>query len=232
MRPFDPLFILEALAKLFPFLGVTLSILFGTVFIGTLLGAALAIAKIKKKKGLKQLAEVYTLVLRCTPPIVLLFLVYYGLPELIENTFGTNINHINKGIFVIIALSLLFAATMSEVIRTSYEAIEKGQYEAAASVGMSEFQIFRRIMLPQCVVIMLPNFGNSLIALMKEGALAYSIGFIDLMGKGQLLIGTNYGAYALETYLALAVIYWGLTLIIEKILTLCETRLFQWKRSI
>ena len=231
MRPFQPSFILEALANLIPYLGVTLAILLATVLIGSLLGAVLASAKIKKKRGFKQLAEVYTLVLRCTPPIVLLFIVYYGLPEFIERTLGVNINHINKGIYVVIALTLLFAATISEVMRTSYESIDKGQYEAAASIGMSEFQIFRRIMLPQCIVIMFPNFGNALISLMKEGALAYSIGLIDVMGKGQLIIGNHYGANALETYLALAILYWSMTLIIERIFALCETRLLKGKQG-
>ena len=102
MRPFKPIFIFEALINLIPYLGVTLSIMFGTVFFGSLFGAAIASAKIKKKKGLKQLAEVYTLVLRCTPPIVLLFIVFYGLPEFMNNSFGININNINKGIFVTI----------------------------------------------------------------------------------------------------------------------------------
>lgn len=229
MRPFKPVFIFEAFIDLIPYLGVTLCIMFGTVLIGSLFGVVLASAKIKKKKVLKQLAEVYTLVLRCTPPIVLLFIVFYGLPELLENSLGININNINKGIFVTIALTLLFAATISEVMRTAYESIERGQYEAAASIGMTEFQIFRRIMLPQCIVVIIPNFGNSFVGLMKEGALAYTIGFIDLMGKGQLIIGNHYGAYALETYIALALIYWGMTVFIEKVFALCEAELSKGK---
>lgn len=230
MRPFKPIFIFEALINLMPYLGVTLSIMFRTVFFGSFFGAAIASAKIKKKRGLKHLAEVYTLVLRCTPPIVLLFIVFYGLPEFMNNSFGININNINKGIFVTITLTLLFTATISEVMRTAYESIDRGQYEAGASVGMTELQIFRRIMLPQCIVVMLPNFCNSLVSLMKEGALAYTIGFIDLMGKGQLIIGNHYGAYALETYIALALIYWGMTILIEKIFNLCEARLSRGKK--
>lgn len=230
MRPFKPIFILESLKNLIPYLGVTLFIMLGTVLLGSIFGAALACAKIKKLRGLKQLAEVYTLVLRCTPPIVLLFIVFYGLPELIKHTIGFDINNINKGIFVTITLTLLFAATISEVMRTAYESIDRGQYEAAASVGLSEFQIFYRIMLPQCIVVMLPNFGNSLVGLMKEGALAYTIGFIDLMGKGQLIIGNHYGAYAIETYIALALIYWGMTIVIEKVFAVCEIQLSKGKK--
>jgi L-cystine transport system permease protein len=72
-------------------------------------------------------------------------------------------------------------------------------------------------MIPQGLVIALPNLGNSLISLFKEGSLAFTIGLIDMMGAGNLIISRNYGAYSLETYLALAVIYWALTLIIEQI---------------
>ena len=70
----------------------------------------------------------------------------------------------------------------------------------------------------------LPNLGNSLIALLKEGSLAFTIGLIDVMGSGNLIISRNYGAYALETYIALAIVYWGLTLIIERTFCYLEKR--------
>lgn len=230
MRPFEPKFIWKAFGELIPYLGVTLSIMLVTVLLGSVLGAVLAIAKVGRNKLLKRMAEVYTLVLRCTPPIVLLFIVFYGLPELLSNTLGVNINNISKGFFVTITFTLLFAATISEVMRSAYESIDRGQYEAGASIGMTQFQIFRRIILPQCIAVMLPNFGNSLVSLMKEGALAYTIGFIDVMGKGQLIIGNHYGAYALETYIALALIYWGMTIVIEKGFRQWEMLLSKGKR--
>ncbi|GAA3334395.1 hypothetical protein GCM10020331_102180 [Ectobacillus funiculus] len=100
---------------------------------------------------------------------MLLFIVYYGLPQLL-NGLGLNLNEIYKGIFVIITLSLLFAAAMAEVMRSAYESLDKGQYEAGVSIGLSGMQTFIRIILPQCFVIALPNLGNALIALffMKE----------------------------------------------------------------
>ncbi len=231
MRPFKPEFIIEALEKLMPYLGVTISIILQTLLFGTLFGALLASAKIKKKRGLKQFADFYTWILRCTPSIVLLFIVFYSLPVLLKNHTGINVNNIDKGIFVTITFSLLFAATISELLRTAYESIDKGQYEAAASIGMTEFQIFRRIMLPQCIVIALPNYGNSVVNIMKEGALAYTIGFVDVMGKGNLIIGRYYGAYSLETYLAIAIIYWSMTIIIQKTFSLIEIQLSKRKKN-
>lgn len=186
------------------------SVLFGTIF-----GLLLAVAKIGGHKFLRRLANGYTTILRCTPSIVLLFLVYYGVPA-IGNNFGIDLNNIDKAIFVVVAFTLQFAAIMSEVIRSAYQSINKGQYEAGVSVGLSPFQTYRRIIFPQALVIALPNFGNGLIALLQEGALAYTIGLIDVVGKAELIIASNYNTHALEIFLALAVIYWILSILIEQ----------------
>ncbi len=231
MRPFKPIFILEVIPVLLPYLSVTIFIMIGTVFLGGIFGFILAKAKVQKRKIPKLLADAYIGILRCTPSIVLLFIIFYGLPELLEAAFGWNINDYHKGIFVIITFTLIFAATMAEVMRTAYESIDKGQYEAAVSVGLTELQAFYRILLPQCIVVALPNFSNSLIGLMKEGTLAYTIGLIDIMGKGQLVIGNHYGSYALETYIALAIVYWGMTIIIEKFFARIERKLSKGKKN-
>ena len=73
-----------------------------------------------------------------------------------------------------------------------------------------------QVTLPQAAVIALPNFGNAVINLLKEGALAYTIGLIDLIGKGNLIIAQNFGAYGLEIYLACMLVYWVMTLAIEQ----------------
>jgi L-cystine transport system permease protein len=161
---------------------------------------------------------------------VLLFIVYYGIPELAEAVFGVDINGVYRGIFVIIALSLLYGATMSEMMRSAYESVDKGQREAALSAGLTEKAAFLRVILPQAAVAALPNFGNSLINLMKEGALAYTIGLVDMMGEGMLIIARNYGSYGLETYIALALVYWALTAAIERAFLTLEKRLSRGKR--
>lgn len=232
MRPFNPWFIVEVISDLLPFLPVTLLLTLGSVILGSLLGLILARAKIRRHKIPKMLANWYIASLRCTPPIVLLFIVFYGLPELLIGLFGIDINAIYKGTFVLITFTLLFASTMAEVIRTAYDAIDKGQREAAVSIGMSELQAFYRIVLPQAIVVALPNFGNSFINLMKDGSLAYTVGLIDLMGQGTLIISRNYGNYALETYIALAIIYWILTIVLENSVYLLEKYLSKGKKSV
>lgn len=230
MRPFHPQYIFEALPQLILYLPVTAAIVIGTVFFGSLLGILLAAGRIRRGRVGRVFANMYIYVIRCVPSIVLLFLVYYGLPEFL-NVFGVNINDAGKGFFVITTFSLLFSASMAEVFRSAYEAVDRGQREAAVSIGLTEFQAFYRIVLPQCVRVAIPNFTNALVNLMKEGSLAYTIGLIDIMGKGQLMIGQNHGSYSLEIYLALFFLYWGLTILVEKGAGVWERRLSPVKQE-
>jgi L-cystine transport system permease protein len=163
--------------------------------------------------------------MRCTPSIVLLFIVFYGLPKLTEELFDYNINDMNRAVFAIITFVLLFGAYISEVFRAAYKAVPHGQYEAAVSIGISPVKSFFHIMLPQAAMIALPNFGNSVINLLKEGALAYTIGLIDLIGRGNLIIAQNFGAYGIEVYLACMIIYWLMTLALEQCFYYAEKRL-------
>ncbi len=229
---FDLTYIWSALPALVPYLWVTLYIVAFSVIGGTLLGVLLAAAKLSSNKFLQFLANGYTTIMRCTPSIVLLFLVYYGIPAFSDALFGLNLQNISTGVFVVITFSLQFAAMMSEVVRSAYLAIDNGQYEAAVSVGLTPFQAYRRIIFPQALVIALPNFGNGLISVLQEGALAYTIGFIDVVGKANLIIAGNYGTHTLEIYIALAVIYWVLSISIEKIFAVLEKAFNKGNRPI
>ena len=223
MRPFNPMKIPEFIPQLLPFLSVTLAIMLATVFFGGILGFILAFCKLKGRVSAK-IAQAYIYIIRCIPSIVMLFMVYYGLPKFLL-VFNIDINNYDRAFFVILTFSLLFAASMAEVFRTAYIAIDKGQTEAALSIGLTPLKAFIRIVFPQALVVALPNFTNALVNLMKEGALAYTIGLIDLMGKGDLIIYNNQGAYNLETYIALSLIYWAMTIIIEKTFMHLEIRL-------
>lgn len=229
---FDVSYIWSALPSLLPYLWITLYIAAFSVIGGTVFGLALAAAKLSTNKTLRLLANGYTTVIRCTPSIVLLFLVYYGIPAFAEGIFGIYLQNVPTGVFVVITFSLQFAAMMSEVIRSSYLAIDRGQFEAAVSVGLTPFQAYRRIIFPQAFVVAIPNFGNALISVLQEGALAYTIGFIDIVGKANLIIANNYGTHTLEIYMALAVIYWVLSISIEKIFALLEKAFSKGKQSI
>lgn len=215
-RPFSPDIIFTSIPALLPYLTVTLVVGVTSILTGSILGMLLAWAKLSGHKVIRALADGYTYIIRCTPSIVLLFIVFYGLPKFMEAEFGINLDDLSRAIFVIITFTLLFGAYVSEVFRSAYETVDKGQYEAAVTIGLSPKQAFFRVMLPQAAVIALPNFGNSVINLMKESALAYTIGLIDLLGRTNLIIAKNYGAYGIELYVACLLIYWGLSLVIEQ----------------
>ncbi|HPE88641.1 MAG TPA: amino acid ABC transporter permease [Spirochaetia bacterium] len=231
-RPFNPGYIIEVLPRLLAFLPVTLGVAAATALLGTLLGFVLAKAKLGRSAVARGLADAYTWVLRCTPSIVLLFLVYYGLPAVAKAAFGVDVSLRHRAFYVVLTFTLFFAATMSELMRSAYLAVDRGQREAALSHGLSEFQAFRRIVLPQAAVSALPNVATSLVALLKEGSLAYTVGLVDLMGQGTLIIARGFGAWSLETYLAAALIYWALTVAIEKAAGALERRLSVGRRGL
>lgn len=221
---FDSSYIFESIPKLIPYLGVTFLVTVLSILFGTILGFILAIWKLGERNILRKIANGYTTALRCTPSIVLLFLVYYGIPALTK-LFGIDMDNVHKIIFIVITFTLQFGATISEVIRTSYESVDRGQFEAAVSVGLTNIQAYIKIIIPQAVVVAIPNIGNAILALIKEGALAYTIGLIDVMGKANLIISNNFNAHALEIFIGLSIIYWVISIAIEQLFNLIERRL-------
>ena len=232
MRPFSPVQIYKSFLTIIPYFGITFAVVLGTIVLGMALAVLLFTQKQSKRAWVRAIADGYINIIRCTPSIVLLFIVYYGIPKIALAAFNINLNFSSKIIYVIISLSLIYAATLAEVIRSAYLALGRAQYEAALSIGLTPWQAIRRVMLPQGIVVALPNLGNSLISLFKEGSLAFTIGLIDMMGAGNLIISRNYGAYSLETYLALAIIYWSLTLIIEQIFLRLEKYYSKGRRNL
>lgn len=149
MKPFAYWKIPEFLTEIFPSIGVTLQyVLLGFGF-GLIGGMLLALMKISHNKILKAIANGYTTVMRCTPSIVLLFIVYYGLPRLSNDFLGIRMDTLDRMKFVAITLVLFCISSLSEVIRSAYEAIDKTQVEAADSVGMTKIQAFVHVLLPQ-----------------------------------------------------------------------------------
>lgn len=209
--------------QILPGLWVTLEYVGYSFLLGLILGGLLAIAKVGKHRILQKLAFGYTTVMRCTPSIVLLFLVYYGLPRLVKELTGIAPNTMHRMKYIVITLTLFAASSLSEVFRSAYESLEKTQAEAADSIGMTKIQGFWYILMPQMLYRSLPNLCNTVLMLLKEGALAYTIGVLDLLGKGMYVIGQNQGSFSMEVYSLLAVMYWpiagvitGLTGVLER----------------
>ena len=134
--------VFQFLPTLWQALPMTLSILFFTTILGSLFGGLLAWAQVGEDKTFAGLSKGYIFTLRCTPPIVLLFLVFYGLPEFLKWWLNLDINNWSKTVFVLFTMVLLFAAIIAEVFKASYQAIPKGQMEAGVSIGLTPSQTF------------------------------------------------------------------------------------------
>lgn len=214
MVSYDLSYVFKFLPEILYALPLTLWILIVTIVIGSLLGALLAWGQLYGDEVIVSISKGYVFVLRCTPPIVLLFMVFYGLPEFLEWWLGLDVNGWSRTVFVITAMTLLYATTISEVFKSAYLAVPNGQMEAGLSIGLTEFQTFQRILLPQAFRFALPNISNAILNLLKDTALAYTIGLADIMGAGNLLIGRNLGNYSLETYTAVAMVFWSLALLL------------------
>ena len=196
---------LQLVADSAPFLlkgaGYTVLLSVGGMFFGLVLGFALALMRLSKVLPLNWLARIYVSFFRGTPLLVQLFIWYYGLPRL-----GVMLPSFFCGV---IGLGLYSAAYVSEIVRGAIMSVERGQNEAARSLGMSSKQAMIKIILPQAIVRMLPPLGNEFIALIKNSALVSLITIHDVMQQGNTIISNTYRD--LETYLVIAVIYFVLT---------------------
>ena len=222
---FNLLYLWKYFVKLIPYLKVTfeyagLSLIFGLIF-----GSILAFLKLQKNHVIKYIGIVYTAIFRSVPPVVLLFLVYYGLPQVLLAVFGINIQNEDRLLFVVITITILSMVSLSEIIRSAYTSIDKGQYEAAISTGLLPHQAMIRIVIPQMLYVALPSIGNVVIYLIKEGSLGFTIGLVDVFGKANSLNQNTYSNYILEIYVALALIYWLSSIALEKIMKIIEKRL-------
>lgn len=204
-------------ASILTALPMTVYLLVYSLVLGLAIGLLLAVAQLRGGRVLAAIAHGYISLMRGVPSLVLIFLLFMGLPQLVPA-----LAKLPKSTFIVVAMTLISSANLGEMMRSSYLAVEHGQTEAALSVGMTEAQALRRIVLPQAIAIAVPNLGNNVISIFKETALAFSIGTLDLMGRAQTISQASYGASRLEVYLAVAAIYWVICLVLQLATSLVE----------
>ncbi|GAF39769.1 polar amino acid ABC transporter permease [Agrilactobacillus composti DSM 18527 = JCM 14202] len=220
--------------RLLKALPVTLEITFFAMIFGLILGLLLAVIKINKIPVLSQISAVFVSFIRGTPLLVQLYISYYAVPILLKyinyyNHTNFNVNAVPALLFVLIAFSLNEAAYNSENIRAALLSVDRGEIEAAQSLGMTKWQVLKRVTIPNATVVALPTLGNAFIGLMKNTSLAFVASVVDMTAQGQILAGSNYRYF--EVYLSLAIIYWIMTIITEQILKLLEKRLTIFQKA-
>ncbi|NQU59102.1 MAG: amino acid ABC transporter permease [Rhodospirillales bacterium] len=154
-----------------------------------------------------------------TPLLLQLFLVYFGLVQI-----GIDLNAFAAGV---IALSLHFAVYNSDIIRSAIVAVDPGQFEAARSLGLSNMQALRKIIVPQAVANVTPALGNMMIALLKESALVSVIGVMELTLSAQRAISDSFRPF--EFYIAAAAIYYIVNLGLEQGVHYVERRTARYR---
>ena len=195
---------------------VTVEITAVSLLLGCVLGLLIGIGRLDPRRRIVYgLCTAYLAAIRGTPLLVQLFIWFFGLPQ-----FGIMLPAFACGM---VGLGIYSAAYVSEIVRGSIQSVDRGQMEAARSIGLSAGQAMRSVILPQAIVRMIPPLGNEFIALIKNSALVSLLTIHDLMHEGQKIISVSYRS--LEVYLAIAVIYFILTGLTTLALGRLEVRL-------
>ncbi len=200
---------------------VTVALTFSSFACGSLLAALLTLLLMAKRPWLRGLGRLYVNVMRGTPLLVQLFLVYFGLPALSQQ-LGHPLR-LPPFAAAVGALSLNLAAYMAETLRAGIASIDRGQWQAAAALGLRPVERLRHVILPQALQRVLPPLANEFITLIKDTSLAAVIGFDELFRQGQLVVATSYRAF--EVYAAVALVYLVLTSVAARVFQQLEQRL-------
>ena len=165
-----------------------------SVIIGSAAGLLLALMRTSKSKVLNWISKVYVDIVRGTPMVVQALIFAYGIPQFMQ-AHVLYFKWANLIIPAIIVCGLNSAAYMSEVIRSGIQAVDKGQMEAARSLGMSKSMAMKLIIIPQAIKIILPAVGNEFVTLIKETSVLSFVGVVEILRKGTLLNAATYQAF-------------------------------------
>jgi len=185
-------------------LWITLKISFFAAILTFILGIIVAFMKLSSYQFLKDIATVYITIVRGTPLLVQIFLFYF---------IVANIFELDRFIAGVLALGIFFGAYMAEILRGAIQSIDKGQLEAANSLGISKFQAMRYIILPQAFKRALPTLVGEMIALIKDSSLVSVISITDLTKVGKEIVANTFSPF--ETWIVIALVYLSITSVLS-----------------
>jgi His/Glu/Gln/Arg/opine family amino acid ABC transporter permease subunit len=194
---------------------ITVQLSFLSMACGICVGLLVALGRLSGIKPLDWLLQIYLEVWRNVPLIVQLLVIYFTLPEI-----GIRLPAFWAGV---LGLSLNLGAYLSEVFRAAIASIDKGQVDAAISIGMSRFTAFRRVVLPQAMLIAVPTLGGYFVSLLKDSALVSFIAVNELLRNGTIIISSTFRS--MEIYAMVAMIYFVMSFIASRAARWLEIRL-------
>lgn len=224
---------LNAIPKLIITIPSTVLLFLAIIAVSIVLGMLLAWVRLKGNAVGNVLVSIYISFIRGTPLLIQIMIVYFGIRAIAINGFGiTTATRWPAALFVFVAYSLNLGAFLCETFRSAYLSVDYGQIEAGMSMNMTNGQIFWNVIFPQAARVALPNMSNLLIDDYKALSLAFSIGFIDLMGRGEGLASLTKGIGAVGIYLAVAALYWLVCMLLDQLFQRLEWILSKDTRNI
>src|SRR5699024_4322805 len=202
----DFTYLFELIPEILKFVPVTILMTIFAMILAVLGGLILAMLLRKNIPVVTQLIVIYISFFRSIPTLVLLFLAYYGIPQILPF-----LETVGAMTMAIVSLAFKQSAFLAEVFRAARTSVDDGQEEACLSVGMTKYQAFRRVILPQATRNAIPATGNVFIIITKETSLAFTIGITELFARGKILAAESLNFF--ETYLVVALVYWLIIII-------------------
>ncbi|WPC39307.1 amino acid ABC transporter permease [Clostridium sp. JS66] len=215
---FDINYMIGIFPLLLKYTHLTISLALISMILGLSIALILVIILTYDIKLINPLLKVYISFFRGTPLLVQLFLLYYGLPQIIPV-----LKNINAYTAAIIGLSMNSSAYMVEILRGAIGSVDKGQMEAVKALGMTSWQGMKRIVLPQAARVAIPALGNTFVDLLKSSSLAFTLGVAEILAQAQMSAAATYKFF--ENYLAVALIYWVIIILFNHIQKILEVRM-------
>ncbi len=203
-------------------MGVTIQVTLYSLAIAFVLGITSCLMRISDLKSLNLISRFYVWVIRGTPFIVQLFIIYFGIPQLIQSLGAENFRMTSMQAAVI-TLSLNAGAYMSEIFRGGIDAVDIGQMEAARSLALPKWKAMRKVILPQAIRICIPSLGNQFIITLKDSSLAQVIGLAEIVYQGKIYVGRTMQSFS--TYLLIGIFYLVLISVLQFALSRIEKKL-------
>lgn len=194
---------------------ITIQLTVLILIFGLILGLILAFGETYGNKPIQKLTALYGKVIRSIPELVLLLLVFYGLPNL-----GFRIRPFSAAV---LGLGIRASAYMAQIFRGTFKSVSSDQITAAYSIGMGKYKTFFYVIFPQAIRSFIPPFANEYAIILKDTSLAYAIGVAELLRQGQYIIAVEYDP--LTIFLMIAAIYFILTFGVTRLLKLVEFKL-------
>ena len=193
-----------------------------SLFLAVFVGIFACLMNMSKFKVLRGIAKFYIWIIRGTPMLVQGFYVYFAIPQLIQAITGTNFR-IDVVTATVFTMTLNSGAYMSEIFRGSIQSVDKGQMEAARSLGVGYAPSMAKIIIPQAIRIRLPSLVNQIIITLKDSTILYAIGLPEVMNQAKVYVGRTFNSFA--TYTLVALIFLALTTVLTFASSALEKRI-------